>query len=109
MTKDSAQENNEATCKDEVLSPTVFVNTRRGKRNGTKRRISDTATVTEHDAAEVLCTQARPPQIHDINRTSKWHIITATARCSYITGTGISYGILYQYLFFVLTRSGVMT
>lgn len=69
MTKDSAPENNEASCTDEVLSPTVFVNTRRGKRTGTKRRISDTGTVTEHDAAEVLCTQARLPQTHDINRT----------------------------------------
>ncbi|XP_074547939.1 nucleolar and spindle-associated protein 1 [Halichoeres trimaculatus] len=41
VTQDSAQENKEAS------SPTVFVNTRRGRGNGTKRKISDTATDAE--------------------------------------------------------------
>ncbi|KAM9341592.1 nucleolar and spindle-associated protein 1 [Symphorus nematophorus] len=49
-TQDSAQENKEALFVEEVSSPTVFVNTRRGKGNGTKRKISDTAAVTEGDA-----------------------------------------------------------
>ncbi|XP_041668712.1 nucleolar and spindle-associated protein 1 [Cheilinus undulatus] len=46
--QDSAQEGKET--KEEVSSSTVFVNTRRGKGNGTKRKISDTAAVTEEDA-----------------------------------------------------------
>ncbi|XP_044023378.1 nucleolar and spindle-associated protein 1 isoform X1 [Siniperca chuatsi] len=49
-TQDSTQENKDTSCKEEVSSPTVFVNTRRGKGNGTKRKISDTASVTECDA-----------------------------------------------------------
>lgn len=83
-TKDDAQENKEASCKEEVFIPTVFVNTRRGKGNGTKRKISDTATVTECDAnippsaAEVLHIVAYPTQIHVTNRTTtKWHVINA--------------------------------
>ncbi|XP_070776307.1 nucleolar and spindle-associated protein 1 [Enoplosus armatus] len=48
--QDGAHENKDASCKEEVSSPTVFVNTRRGKRNGTKRKISDVATVIECDA-----------------------------------------------------------
>ncbi|XP_054469471.1 nucleolar and spindle-associated protein 1 [Anoplopoma fimbria] len=48
-TQDSAQETKEAPCMEDVFSPAVFVNTRRGKRNGTKRKISDTAAVTECD------------------------------------------------------------
>lgn len=36
--------------------------------------------------------------------------MTATASYSYITGSGISaHGILYQYLIFLLTMSGVLT
>lgn len=46
-TKDSVHENEEAPCKEEVFSPRVFVNTRRGKGNGTKRKISEPAKVTE--------------------------------------------------------------
>ncbi|XP_071353766.1 nucleolar and spindle-associated protein 1 [Trachinotus anak] len=46
----SAQENKDATCKKEVSSTAVFVNTRRGKGNGTKRKISDTAAEAECDA-----------------------------------------------------------
>lgn len=48
--QDSAQENEDVSCKEEVSSPAVFVNTRRGRGNGTKRKISDTAAVTECDA-----------------------------------------------------------
>ncbi|XP_040916561.1 nucleolar and spindle-associated protein 1 isoform X2 [Toxotes jaculatrix] len=48
--QDSAQENKDATCKGGVSSSAVFVNTRRGKGNGTKRKISDTATETGCDA-----------------------------------------------------------
>ncbi|CAK6975610.1 nucleolar and spindle-associated protein 1 [Scomber scombrus] len=43
----SAQESEDATCKEDVSSTSVFVNTRRGKGNGTKRKISETATVIE--------------------------------------------------------------
>lgn len=44
----SVQENKDTTCKEEVSSTDVFVNTRRGKRNGTKRKIEeDTATETD--------------------------------------------------------------
>ncbi|XP_053192159.1 nucleolar and spindle-associated protein 1 [Scomber japonicus] len=43
----STQENKDATCKEDVSSTSVFVNTRRGKGNGTKRKISEIATVTE--------------------------------------------------------------
>lgn len=49
-TEDGAQENEDSSCKEEVSSPTVFVNTRRGKGNCTKRKLSDTAAVTECDA-----------------------------------------------------------
>ncbi|XP_037603291.1 nucleolar and spindle-associated protein 1 [Sebastes umbrosus] len=48
--QDSAQENEDVSRKEEVSSPAVFVNTRRGRGNGTKRKISDTAAVTECDA-----------------------------------------------------------
>ncbi|XP_073339679.1 nucleolar and spindle-associated protein 1 [Pagrus major] len=44
-TVDSAEES-----KDEVSSPTVFVNTRRGRGNGTKRKVPDTEPVAECDA-----------------------------------------------------------
>lgn len=43
----STQESKDATCKEDVSSTSVFVNTRRGKGNGTKRKISETAMVTE--------------------------------------------------------------
>uniref|UniRef100_UPI0037E810A9 nucleolar and spindle-associated protein 1 n=1 Tax=Semicossyphus pulcher TaxID=241346 RepID=UPI0037E810A9 len=49
-TQDTTQENKDSSRKEEVSSSIVFVNTRRGKGNGTKRKISDTATVTECDA-----------------------------------------------------------
>nr|XP_033498669.1 nucleolar and spindle-associated protein 1 [Epinephelus lanceolatus] len=48
--QDSVQEIEDASCKEKVSSPTVFVNTRRGKGNGAKRKISDTAAVDESDA-----------------------------------------------------------
>nr|XP_046268368.1 nucleolar and spindle-associated protein 1 [Scatophagus argus] len=44
------RENKDASCREEVCSPAVFVNTRRGRGNATKRRISDTAAVAEPDA-----------------------------------------------------------
>ncbi|KAK5857959.1 hypothetical protein PBY51_011167 [Eleginops maclovinus] len=40
VTPDSGEENEEVSC------PTLFVNTRRGKGTGTKRKLSDTATAT---------------------------------------------------------------
>ncbi|XP_035529548.1 nucleolar and spindle-associated protein 1 [Morone saxatilis] len=43
-----SQESTQET--EEVSSPAVFVNTRRGKGNGTKRKISDTKTGTECDS-----------------------------------------------------------
>ncbi|KAK2826629.1 hypothetical protein Q5P01_020843 [Channa striata] len=46
--QDHAQENKDATCKEELSSTTVFVNTRRGKVNGKKRK--SCATVTESEA-----------------------------------------------------------
>ncbi|CAJ1074783.1 nucleolar and spindle-associated protein 1 isoform X2 [Xyrichtys novacula] len=58
--QDTTQENKEAACQ-EVSSTNVFVNTRRGKGNGTKRKISDTPEVTESEeksppsAAEESC------------------------------------------------------
>lgn len=48
--QDHAEKNKDSTCKEEVSSTTVFVNIRRGKGFGTKRKISDTARVTECDA-----------------------------------------------------------
>lgn len=41
------QENKETSCKEEIYSRAVFVNTRRGKGNGTQRKISDTVNVKE--------------------------------------------------------------
>lgn len=46
--QDSAQGSKDATCKKDV-STSVFVSTRRGRGNRTKRKISDIATVTESD------------------------------------------------------------
>lgn len=43
-TEEGAEGNTDAACEEEIFSPPVFVNTRRGKGNGTKRKISDTAT-----------------------------------------------------------------
>lgn len=43
-TEEGAKEDAAPACEEEIFSPAVFVNTRRGKGNGTKRRISDTAT-----------------------------------------------------------------
>lgn len=57
---DSTEENKDSSCDEEISSPTVFVNTRRGRGNGTKRKIPDPEPVTECDAklppstAEVL-------------------------------------------------------
>ncbi|XP_026195231.1 nucleolar and spindle-associated protein 1 isoform X2 [Anabas testudineus] len=48
--QDHAQKYKDSTCMEDVSSTTVFVNIRRGKGNGTKRKLSDTATVTECDA-----------------------------------------------------------
>ncbi|KAM6917952.1 nucleolar and spindle-associated protein 1 isoform 2-T2 [Lycodopsis pacificus] len=50
VTQDGAQENKDSSGNEDVFSRAVFVNTRRGKRNGTKRKICDTAAVTESDA-----------------------------------------------------------
>lgn len=51
---DEAQEKSEvvldSSCKEEVSSTIGFVNTRRGKGKGNKRKISDTATLTKSDA-----------------------------------------------------------
>ncbi|KAI9537722.1 hypothetical protein NQZ68_022384 [Dissostichus eleginoides] len=47
VTQDSVQDDEESACEEEVPCPTVFVNTRRGKGNSTKRKLSDTATVCE--------------------------------------------------------------
>lgn len=44
-----AQTSTETSNKEEIFNPPVFVNTRRGKRTGTKRKISVTATVNECD------------------------------------------------------------
>lgn len=49
VAQDSAQGGEDATCEKDDSSTSVFVNTRRGKGNRTKRKISDTATVTECD------------------------------------------------------------
>ncbi|XP_033180898.1 nucleolar and spindle-associated protein 1 isoform X1 [Mastacembelus armatus] len=48
--KEAAQENNDVTGKTEVSSAALFVNTRRGRGNGTKRKITDEAAVTDCDA-----------------------------------------------------------
>lgn len=37
----ATEENADAACEEEIFSPAVFVNTRRGKGNGAKRKISD--------------------------------------------------------------------
>lgn len=37
----ATEENSDPACEEEIFSPAVFVNTRRGKGNGTKRKISD--------------------------------------------------------------------
>lgn len=43
----SAQKSTETSSKEEIINPPVFVNTRRGKANGTKRKISDTSMANE--------------------------------------------------------------
>lgn len=45
----SAQPSTETSNVENIFSPSVFVNTRRGKRIGCKRKISDTAMVNECD------------------------------------------------------------
>ncbi|KAM7376279.1 hypothetical protein PAMP_006022 [Pampus punctatissimus] len=50
--QDSAQESKDATCKKNVSSTSVFVNTRRGKGNRTKRKMSDTADELPPSAEE---------------------------------------------------------
>lgn len=60
----AAQENKDACCEEQAPGPAVFVNTRRGKGNGTKRKLSGTATVTECDAK-------LPPSAAEV-----FHIIT---------------------------------
>ncbi|KAK9533997.1 hypothetical protein VZT92_009074 [Zoarces viviparus] len=50
VTQDGAQENKDSSDNEDVFSRAVFVNTRRGKRNGTKRKICDIAAVAESDA-----------------------------------------------------------
>ncbi|KAK2892135.1 nucleolar and spindle-associated protein 1 [Channa argus] len=49
-TQDRAQEDKDATCKEELPSTAVFVNTRRGKGNGNKGKSCDAATVIECEA-----------------------------------------------------------
>lgn len=48
--QDNAEKNEDSTCKEDVSSTYVFVNIRRGKGYGTKRKISDTARAMECDA-----------------------------------------------------------
>ncbi|XP_018537169.1 nucleolar and spindle-associated protein 1 [Lates calcarifer] len=48
--QDNSQKNKDASFKEDVSSTAAFVNTRRGKGNGTKRKISDAARETECDA-----------------------------------------------------------
>lgn len=43
----SAQKSTENSSQEEIFNPPVFVNTRRGKANGTKRKISDTSMANE--------------------------------------------------------------
>lgn len=68
----------------ETSSPTVFVNTRRGRGNGTKRKISDSATVTECEAqlppsvVEVLHIITSSTQMHDTK-----HMFCAFRRIKY--------------------------
>lgn len=56
----NAPTNAETYSKEDIFNPPVFVNTRRGKANGTKRKISDTSMANEWDVhcppayAEVL-------------------------------------------------------
>ncbi|XP_028994691.1 nucleolar and spindle-associated protein 1 [Betta splendens] len=47
--QDHAPKFKSSPCEEDISSTTVFVNTRRGKRNGTKRKISSTGPVTECD------------------------------------------------------------
>lgn len=68
-TKDSVHENEDAPCKEEVFSPRVFVNTRRGKGNGTKRKISDAARVTESG-------RSRPPGAAEVLHIMTFPILT---------------------------------
>uniref|UniRef100_A0A3Q0RZ08 Nucleolar and spindle associated protein 1 n=1 Tax=Amphilophus citrinellus TaxID=61819 RepID=A0A3Q0RZ08_AMPCI len=48
--QEKSEDGQDSSCKEEVSNTAGFVNTRRGKRNGTKRKISDTATLTKGDA-----------------------------------------------------------
>lgn len=43
-TEEGAEESAAPACEEEIFSPAVFVNTRRGRGNGGKRKISDPAT-----------------------------------------------------------------
>lgn len=43
----STQKSTETSNEEEIFNPPVFVNTRRGKANGTKRKISDTSMANE--------------------------------------------------------------
>ncbi|XP_034713527.1 nucleolar and spindle-associated protein 1 [Etheostoma cragini] len=49
-TQESTGENKDSSCKEDVFSPAVFVNKRRGRGNRTKRKISDTIPMPESDA-----------------------------------------------------------
>ncbi|XP_032355623.1 nucleolar and spindle-associated protein 1 isoform X2 [Etheostoma spectabile] len=49
-TQESTRENKDPSCKEDVFSPAVFVNKRRGRGNCTKRKISDTRAMPESDA-----------------------------------------------------------
>ncbi|XP_030601037.1 nucleolar and spindle-associated protein 1-like isoform X1 [Archocentrus centrarchus] len=48
--QEKSEDGQDSSCKEDVSNTAGFVNTRRGKRNGTKRKISDTATLTKGDA-----------------------------------------------------------
>lgn len=48
--QEKSEDGQDSSCNEEVSNTAGFVNTRRGKRNGTKRKISDTATLTKGDA-----------------------------------------------------------
>uniref|UniRef100_A0A3B4H2H1 Nucleolar and spindle associated protein 1 n=1 Tax=Pundamilia nyererei TaxID=303518 RepID=A0A3B4H2H1_9CICH len=58
----------DSSCKEEVSSTTGFVNTRRGKGKGNKRKISDTATLTKSDA-KIKNYPPPPPKKKCINKS----------------------------------------
>lgn len=70
-------ENKDASCMEELSNPAVFVNTRRGKGNCTKRKISDTATVTECDAQF-------PPSAAEVLHVYKYATLLLGSLCKWL-------------------------